>query len=192
MGAVAVGADRRLFRSGGDRVSVHAQLVRSDHLRALSAVLHNKFLAVAGSASGRDVGVVHPRFRIAGRQQLMRASMAIDAGSCVAVASLNSLAVETAVVRCLLVGVASCAGDFQGRSFVRGTLDVGVAIHAGKHAAMDGILEPLGVHMQAHRLAVDVVGQRSIAMASQTFFRSRFRRLLAGWRLGGRQAVPGG
>ena len=57
--AVAVGADRGFFRSGGDCVSVNALLVGGDHLRALSAVLHDKFLAVAGAAGGGDIGMVH-------------------------------------------------------------------------------------------------------------------------------------
>src|ERR1700730_12387290 len=48
--AVAIGADRGLLRTGGDRVSVDALLVRRDHLGALPAVLHHKFLAVARAA----------------------------------------------------------------------------------------------------------------------------------------------
>ena len=102
MRAVAVGAHRGLLRAGGDGVSVHALLVRSDHLRALSAVLHHKFLAVAGAAGRGNVGVVHARFRIAGRQQFMRAAVAIHAGRRLAVAALDGFAVETAIVGRLL------------------------------------------------------------------------------------------
>ena len=170
--SVAVGADRGLLGSGRDRMPVDALRVRGNHLRALSTILHHEFLAVAGAAGGRDIRMVYARFRIARRQQFMRAAMAIDAGSGLVVAALNCLAVETAVVRSLLVGVARRASDFQGRRFVRGTLYVGVAVHAGKHAAVDGIFEALRIDVQADRFAVHVVGQRGIAVAGEALFRS--------------------
>ena len=68
---------------------------------------------------------------------------------------------------------------------MRGTLDVGVAVHAGKQAAVDGIFESLRIDVQAHGFTVDLVSQRDVAMASQTFFRSGFWRLFTGWLLGG-------
>ena len=68
---------------------------------------------------------------------------------------------------------------------MRRTLYVRMAIHAGKHAAMDGIFEALRIDVQADRLAVDVMSQRGIAMASQTLFRGRLRGLFAGGRLAG-------
>ena len=178
--AVAVGADRGLLRAGGNGMSVDTLLVRCHHLGALSAVLHYKFLAVARAAGRGNVGMMHARLRIAGRQQLMRAAVAIDAGGRLAVASLDGLAVEAAIVRSLLVRVAGGACDFQRRSFVRGTLDVGVAVHAGKHAAVDGIFESLRIDVQADGFAIDLVSQRGVAMTSETFFRSGFRKLLAG------------
>jgi hypothetical protein len=164
---------------------VDALRVRCDHLGALSAVLHYKFLAVARAAGYRDVGMTHARLRIAGRQELMRAAVAIDAGGCLAVASLHSLAVEAAIVRSLLVRVAGCAANFQRVSFVRGTFDIGVAVHTGEHAAVDGIFESLRIDVQADGFPVDLVSQRGVVMASQTFFRTGFRRLLAGGLLGG-------
>lgn len=63
---------------------------------------------------------------------------------------------------------------------MRGTLDVGVAVHAGKHATVDGIFESLRIDVQADGFTVDLVSQRRIAMASETFFSSGFWRLLAG------------
>ena len=182
--AVAIGADRGFLRAGGDGVSVNALLVGRDHLRALSAVFHHKLLAVAGSAGRGNVGVMHARFGIAGRQQFVRAAVAIDAGGGLAVASLHGLAVEAAIVGSLLVGVAGGAGDFLRRSFVRGALYVGVAVHAGEHAAVDGIFEGLRIDVQADGLAVDFMGQRGVAMAGEAFVRGGFRRLLIGWLLG--------
>jgi len=113
--------------------------------------------------------------------------VAVDAGGCVAIPSLNGLAVEAAVVGRLLVGVTGRAADFQRRGFVRGTLHVGVAVDACEHAAVDGIFEVLGIDMQADRLAIDVVGQRGIAVTGKALFRSGLWRLLGGWRLAGRE-----
>jgi hypothetical protein len=67
-----------------------------------------------------------------------------------------------------------------------------MAIHAGKHAAVDGILEASGIDMQTDRLTVDFMGQRGIAVAGQAFFRSRFRRLFTGRLLAGCQNASGG
>ena len=75
---------------------------------------------------------------------------------------------------------------------MRRTLYVRMAIHAGKHAAVDGIFEALRVDMQTDRLAIDVMSQRGIAMASQTLFRGRLRGLFAGGRLAGGEERPRG
>ncbi len=109
---VAVSADRGFLGSGSDGMSVNALRVRSDHLRALSTVLHDKLLAVASAAGGGDIGVVYARLRIAGGQQFMRAAVAIDAGGGLAVAALHRLAMEAAIIGSLLVGVARRASDF--------------------------------------------------------------------------------
>jgi hypothetical protein len=95
----------------------------------------------------------------------MRAAVAIDAGGSLVVSALNSLAVETAIIGSLLVGVAGGTSDFQRRSLVRGTLYVGVAVYAGKHAAVNGVFKVLRIDVQADRLAVDIVREGSIAMA---------------------------
>jgi hypothetical protein len=115
----------------------------------------------------------------------MGAAVAIYAGGCLAVASLDRLAMEAAIIRSLLVRMASGAADFQRRSFVSGTLDVRVAVHAGKHAAVDRIFESLRIDVQADGFAIDIVSQRGVAMASETFFRCGLGRLLTGWLLGG-------
>ena len=38
---------------------------------------------------------------------------------------------------------------------MRGALYVGVAIHTGKHAAVDGVFERLRIDVQANNFAVD-------------------------------------
>jgi len=52
---------------------------------------------------------------------------------------------------------------------MRGALYVGVAIHTGEHAAVDGIFKRLRINVQANNFAVHFVRQRSIAVAGQTF-----------------------
>ncbi len=178
--AVAVGANRGFFRARGDGVSVHALLVRSNHLGALSAVFHDKFLAVAGATGRGDVGVVYARLGIAGRKQFVGAAVAVDAGGGLAVASLNGLRVETALVGRLFVGMAGGAGDSLGGSFVAGALYVGVAVDTGKHAAVNRIFERLGIDMQADRLAVDVVGEGTVAMTGEALVCGGFGRVFAG------------
>jgi len=101
----------------------------------------------------------------------------------------NDIARAHRVASRLLFGMAVAACDFQGSSFVRGTLYIGVAVHAGEHAAVDRIFKSLRIDMQADWLAVDVVGQGGIAMASETFLRGWFRRLLASWLAGGKDGA---
>ena len=60
MGAMAVGADRGFRRPIGDGMSVNALFVRSNRPHAEAAFVHDELLAVAGPASGRDVGVIDP------------------------------------------------------------------------------------------------------------------------------------
>ena len=180
MGAVAVGAHGGFFRAGSDGVSVHALLVRSDHLRALAAILHYEFLAVTCAAGRGDVGVVYLRLRIARRQQLVRAAVAIHAGGRAKVAALDSFAVEAAIIGGLFVGMAGGATDFLWSVFVRGALYVSVTIHAGKHAAVDGVFEFLRIDVQADRLAIDVVAEGVIAVAREALFGRRFGRFFLG------------
>ena len=110
--AVAVGAHRGFFRAPRSGVSMNAQFIRGDHLFALSAVVHHKFLAVTCAASGRNVGVMYARFRVAGRQQFMRAAVAVNASGRLAVSSRHCLSVEAAIVGSLLIGMAGRTADF--------------------------------------------------------------------------------
>jgi hypothetical protein len=67
MRAVTIGADRRFLRPVGDGVSVNALLIRGDRLNTQSAALHHKLLAVAGSATRRNIAVMHARLGIGRR-----------------------------------------------------------------------------------------------------------------------------
>jgi hypothetical protein len=93
---------------------------------------------------------------------------------------LHGFAVEAAIVGGLLVGMASGASNFLGNGLVRSAFYVGVAIDAGEHAAVDGILESLRIDVQADGLAVFLMRQRSIAMANEAFVCGWFGRLFAG------------
>jgi hypothetical protein len=65
---------------------------------------------------------------------------------------------EAAIVGGLFIGVAGGTGNFLGSRFVRGTLNVGVAVDASEHAAVDGIFKMLRVDMQADWFAVLLMG----------------------------------
>lgn len=177
VGAVAIGADRRLFRSIGDSMSVHTRLVGRYHLRALAAVCHDKLLAVTGAASCGDIRVTHARFRICCGKQFVWTAVAVYAGSGIAVATLNRLCVVTAIVDRLLIGMAGRARDFLWSRFMCGTLYIRVAVHAAEHAAMNRILESFRIDVQADGLAVYLVTQRSVTVAAKALIHCRFREI---------------
>src|SRR5579864_3513819 len=103
--------------------------------------------------------------------------MAIDAGGRLAVTTLHGFAVEAAIVGGFLVGMAGGASNFLRNGLVRRAFYIGVAVNAGKHAAVDGILESLRIDVQADGLAVFLMRQRSIAMTNEAFVRGWFWRL---------------
>lgn len=144
-------------------------------MRALAAIGHDEFLAVTRAASRRNVGVTYARFRIGRRQQFVRAAVAIHAGGGVCVSAGHRFGVMAAIVGGLLVGVASGAADLLWRGFVRGALYIGVAVHAGKHAAVDGILEGLRINVQAYLFAIDLMSQAGITVAGEALVDGRFR-----------------
>lgn len=160
-------------------MSMDALLVGSDHLRALSAIFHHEHLTVASAASGRNIRVVHARLGIAGWQQLVRTTVAVDASCGVSVPALYCGCVETAIVSGLFIGVAGSASDFLSWRFVSGTLDIGMAINAGKHRCVNRIFEGLRVHIKADRLAVHIMSKGRITVTGQAIFYGRFRMLLA-------------
>jgi hypothetical protein len=118
--------------------------------------------------------MVHARFGIGGGQQFVGAAMTINAGGRVAIAALDRFRVKAAFVRRLLISVAGGASNFLGSYFVRRAFYVGMAVDAGEHAAVDGIFESLRIDVQADRLAIFLVGERGIAMASEAFVSSWF------------------
>lgn len=180
MRAVAIGADCRLLRSDSDGMAVHALLVRGNHLRAEATLFHYKLLAVTSTAGGRNVLVTYARSWIHGGQQFMWAPVTIDASCGVTIAAVHRLAVIAAVVGCLFVGVAGGTGNFLGSGFVGGTFYIRVAVHAGKHAAVDGLFEGLRIDMQADGLAIDFVGEGGITMAGETSVSRGFGRIFLG------------
>ena len=101
--------------------------------------------------------------------------MTVCAGRGVAIPALHGFGMMAAIVSRLQIGMAGGATDLLGSGFVRGAFDVGMAVHAAEHAAMNGILESLGVDVQADRLAVYFVTQGSVAMAGEALVNSGFR-----------------
>src|SRR5690348_273271 len=106
----------------------------------------------------------------------MRAAMTTRAGGCLAVAGLDRLGMQATVIDYLLIGMAPVACDLRRGGLVHGTLDVSVAVHAGEHAAVDGILELRGIHVQTDWLAGDLFGEGRVTVASQTVVVGRLLR----------------
>lgn len=159
---------------------VNTLLVRGNHLRALAAIGHDELLAVACAAGGRNVAVMHTRFRIASREQFVRTSMTVHASGGVAVAGLQGFTVEAAIIGGLLVGMAGRAADFLRSGFVRGSFYVGMAIHTGEHAAVDRVFERLRIDVQADRLALHFMSEGGITVACEALVRGRFGRIFLG------------
>ena len=158
MRAMAVRADRRGLRSVLHRVTVDAVLVGHKDLRAAAGQLHQKLLPVACAAGGGDVGVADGRLGIARRQNCVRVAVTIDAGGGRRPVGLLRGGVEAVPVRGLRIGVALGAGDLRGSRFVRRRLHVLVAVHAGEHTAVDGLLHLAGIDGEADRPAAGVSG----------------------------------
>src|SRR5690349_10505387 len=94
--------------------------------------------------------------------------MTINTSCCARVPGCDSFCMEAAIVNGLLVRMALRTFHLGGRRLMHGTLDVGMAIHAGEHAAVDRGFEFLGGNIQADWLAVELFGEGRIAVASQT------------------------
>ena len=103
----------------------------------------------------------------------MRAAVTVDASGRIGVPTLNGLSVKAAFVGSLLVRVAGGTRNVLRRGLMPGTLYIRVAIHAGEHAAMDGIFKRLRIDVQANNLAVHFMRQRSIAVAGETLVSRR-------------------
>src|SRR6266550_3762381 len=110
----------------------------------------------------------------------MRAAVTIDTGGSLPVSCLDRLGVIAAIVGRLLVRVTLGTRYFCGRGFVRRAFNVGVAIDASEHAAVNRVLECVGIDEQTHLLAVGVLGHGGIAVAYQAVFVAGLR----GWLLG--------
>lgn len=101
--------------------------------------------------------------------------MAIDTAGGLGVPRLDRLAMETAIVRRLFVGMTSRTGNFLRRGFVWGTFNVRMAVHACEQASVHGVLEGLRIDMQTHWFAADVVGQSGVTVARKAIVRRRLR-----------------
>ena len=158
-------------------MSVNALPIRGDHMRALAAIGHDKFLAVARAASRRNVGVTYARFWIGRRQQVVRAAVTIHAGGGVAVSAGHGFGVVAAVVGGLLVSVAAGTADFLWRGFVCRALHICMAVHTGEHAAVNGIFEGFRIDVQAYLFAVDLMCEAGITMAGEALLDGRLGRI---------------
>ncbi len=178
VGAMAVAANRSLLVAGGHQLGVNTVLVGVERPRGLPGLLHHRLLAMADAAGGRDVPVAYLGSGIAGRKNRMNIAMAVNATRGLLVAGRTRLGMQPVIVRLLLVAMALRAGWLGGRGFMRNGSDILVAIRATEHAAVNGVLELLLLHLQTHLLAVFFLGQRGVVMARQAIRIGELRRLL--------------
>lgn len=103
--------------------------------------------------------------------------MAIDTGRGLLVARTDGFGMIAALISDLLIGMALGAGNPARPDFVRGALDIGVAVDAGESGPVDRVLESVRVYEEADRLAVYLGRHGGVAMAHQAI-------LVAGLRAG--------
>ena len=157
MRAMTIGADRGLLGTSGDGMPMNTLLIRSDRLHTQAALDHDQLLAVACPAGCRNVGVVRSRLGIASRQQFMRAAVAVYACGRICIPLSCGSGMQAAIVDGLLVRVTFGAANSLRRCVVHSARYIRVAIHAGEQAAVNGILERLGINMKADGLAAHLM-----------------------------------
>ena len=147
---------------------MHTLFVREEWLCAVAARFHNKLLTVARAACSSHTCVTDARSRISGGQNFMRAAVTIQAGCRVAIAFLQSLRMETAIVSRLLIRMALRAGQFRRRCVVQRGFDVGVTVDASEHA-VDRSVELRFIDGKAYFFAVCLGCEIRIAVTSKAF-----------------------
>lgn len=169
--SVAVRANRGFGRAICGGPSMHAVLVGEEGLGAHAIRLHQKLLPVAPAARKRNIRVIDRRLRIAARQHLVRAAMAVFAIRRGHFAGLACLGVQAVRVGLFRVRVALRAAHLLRRGFVRQALHVLMAIHAGQlHRGVDRMLEFLPVDKKADRLAIHLRRQSRVGVTTQAVF----------------------
>ncbi len=156
---MAVGADCCLRRAFLDGASMHALLIGDEGLRAFAVGLHEELLTVTLAAGDGNVGVSDWRFGIVRATDLVRLAMAVLAGSS-GTTGLSQLGMEAMRVGLLRIAVAVGAADSLRWRLMGEALDVFVAVDAGEHAAMEGVLKLVAIDEESNRLAVLLFAQR--------------------------------
>ena len=110
---------------------------------------------MAAAAGDRNVGMIYRRLGIVGCQNLMHPPMTIFAICARRCTRLVGLGVITVRVGLLRIGMTLGAGDLLGGGLVDRPLDVGMAIHAGEHLAVDRMRQLVRVDVEADLFAVD-------------------------------------
>ena len=176
MGGVTVGAGGSPLRAAFHGAAMHAVLIGVKGLGALAARFHQEALTMAASAGGGDVGVRDGRLRIVHRHDLMRVAVTINASCGRSVAEPADARVGALRPGVQRVGVAAVARDMLRLFLVSQAGDVLVAVDTGEERSVDGVAELATVHVDAHRLAVDLFGEAWIAMAGEAILIPEFLR----------------
>ncbi len=162
MGAMAIRADRGFVVSGGYQLAVYGFLISK---RWLACHTRHR-LSVALAAHLGNINLGRTGLGVAGRQDFMNIAVAALAICGFYVARGERLPVNSVVVHLLFVGMAGDASRLDQPCIVRQALNVGMAIYAGEHGAVNRRLKCVSMHV----LAVD---HRGIAVTGKAIIVSR-------------------
>lgn len=121
---------------------------------------------MAFAAGDGNVGVAYGRFAVVCGKELVDVAVAIFTGSGRG-SAFGRLGVETVLVGLLGVAMAVGAGDLLGRRFVGQARDVFMTIHAGEHAAVDGVRELFAIDGERDFLTAFIFGQSLIGVTGE-------------------------
>ena len=95
------------------------------------------------------------------------AVFAVGRGHFAGLADLGVVAVRVSELR---IGMASGARDFLRRRLVNQALHILVAVHAGKHRAVDRMLQLACIHIQADLLSIHFRAHGGVGVAGKAIF----------------------
>jgi hypothetical protein len=158
MRAVAIGAYRGLLRSLLDGLPVHALLVRDEGLPLSPFDSIRNFCPWQRPQVYGNVVVIHRRFGSSAAR--ISCAPPWQSWQLAAAAPGFSPCMQTVRVSLLRIGMALRAGDLLRRGLVDQALHILVAIHAGEHTAVNGMLHlAFGSTYRLTVLAVHFSGQ---------------------------------
>lgn len=131
--------------------------------------------------------MVYGRFGVFSGKNLMHGTVTVLATGRGCPSRLACLYVNTSQIRCFCILMTLGTRDLFGCRLMNRGLDVGVAVDACIHGAVDGMLQFILIHIEADALAMYILGQSRVGVAGQTVLVLGLGLLLGTGRPGPRQ-----